>query len=33
MAARTAHHVHVVLGACLGMAARTRKLSRNPMLS
>jgi integrase len=32
MAARTAHHVHVVLGACLGMAARTRKLSRNPML-
>jgi hypothetical protein len=29
---RTAHHVHVVLGACLGAAARTRKLSRNPML-
>ena len=29
---RTAHHVHVVLGACLGAAVRTRKLSRNPML-
>jgi integrase len=29
---RTAHHVHVVLGACLGTAARTRRLPRNPML-
>lgn len=29
---RTAHHVHTVLGACLGMAARTRKIIRNPML-
>jgi len=28
---RTAHHVHVVLGACLGAAMRTRKLVRNPM--
>ncbi len=32
VSARTAHHVHVVLGACLGAAVRTRKLSRNPML-
>ena len=31
MSLRTAHHVHVVLGACLGAAARTRRLSRNPM--
>jgi integrase len=29
---RTAHHVHVVLGACLGTATRTRKLPRNPMI-
>src|SRR5262249_18563746 len=29
MSARTAHHVHTVLGACLGAAKRTRKLSRN----
>lgn len=29
---RTAHHVHVVLGACLGAATRTGKLTRNPML-
>ncbi len=29
---RTAHHVHTVLGACLGMAARTRKIVRNPMI-
>jgi integrase len=32
ISARTAHHVHVVLGACLGTAARTRKIARNPML-
>jgi integrase len=32
ISARTAHHVHVVFGACLGAATRTRKLSRNPML-
>jgi integrase len=32
ISARTAHHVHSVLGACLGAAARTRKLTRNPML-
>jgi integrase len=32
VSARTAHHVHVVLGACLGTATRTRKLARNPML-
>jgi integrase len=31
IAARTAHHVHTVLGACLGTAARTRKIARNPM--
>lgn len=30
--ARTAHHVHVVLGACIGAAVRTRRLARNPML-
>ena len=29
---RTAHHVHTVLGACLGGAMRTRRLIRNPML-
>jgi integrase len=29
---RTAHHVHTVLGACLGGALRTRRLVRNPML-
>ncbi len=32
MSVRTAHHVHVVLGACLGTATRTRRLARNPML-
>jgi integrase len=32
ISARSAHHVHSVLGACLGAAARTRKLVRNPML-
>jgi integrase len=32
MSVRTAHHVHVVLGACLGAATRTRRLARNPML-
>jgi integrase len=32
VSARTAHHVHIVLGACLGTATRTRKLLRNPML-
>ena len=32
ISARTAHHVHIVLGACLGTAARTRKLLRNPMM-
>jgi len=32
VSARTAHHVHVVLGACLGTATRTRKIARNPML-
>jgi integrase len=31
VSARTAHHVHSVLAACLGAAARTRKLARNPM--
>ena len=31
VAARTAHHVHIVLGACLGAAVRTRKLTRNPV--
>jgi integrase len=29
---RTARHVHSVLGACLGTAARTHKIARNPML-
>jgi integrase len=28
----TAKHLHVVLGACIGTAARTRKIARNPML-
>ena len=32
VSARTAHHVHSVLGACLGTAARIRKLVRVPML-
>jgi integrase len=32
MSPRTAHHVHSVLGACLGTAARTRRIVRNPML-
>ena len=32
VSARSAHHVHIVLGACLGTAMRTRKLGRNPML-
>lgn len=32
ISARTAHHVHTVLGACIGAAVRTGKLSRNPML-
>lgn len=32
ISARTAHHVHSVLGACLGAATRTRRLVRNPML-
>jgi integrase len=29
---RTAHHVHVVLGACLGTATRKGLLASNPML-
>jgi len=29
---RTAHHVHIVLGACLATAMRTGKIARNPML-
>jgi integrase len=29
---RSCRHVHSVLGACLGTAARTRKIIRNPML-
>jgi integrase len=29
---QTVHHVHSVLGACLGTAARTRRIVRNPML-
>ena len=29
---RTARHVHNTLGACLGTAARTHKITRNPML-
>jgi integrase len=32
ISARTARHVHNVLNACLGTAARTRKITRNPML-
>jgi len=32
IAARTAHHIHNVLGSCLRTATRTRKLARNPML-
>jgi integrase len=32
LSARSARHVHSVLNACLGLATRTRKLSRNPML-
>ncbi len=32
MSPRTAHHVHTVLGACVGAAVRTGKLARNPML-
>lgn len=28
---RTAHHVHIVLGARLGTATRTRQIARNPM--
>jgi len=28
---RTAHHVHIVLGACLTTAMRTGKIARNPM--
>jgi len=32
VAARTAHHVHTVLGACLGAAVRTGKIASNPML-
>jgi integrase len=31
ISARTAHHVHTALNACLGTAARTRKIARNPM--
>jgi integrase len=32
ISARTAHHVHTVLGACLGAAVRTGKIAKNPML-
>jgi integrase len=32
VAPRTAHHVHTVLGACLGAATRTGKIASNPML-
>jgi len=32
LSARTAHHVHTVLGACVGAAHRTGRLARNPML-
>jgi integrase len=32
VAPRTAHHVHTVLGACLGAAVRTGKVAHNPML-
>jgi len=31
ISARTAHHIHNVLGSCLRTAVRTRKLARNPM--
>ena len=31
IAAPTLRYVHVVLGACLGTAVRTRKITRNPM--
>jgi integrase len=31
VSARTAHHVHTVLGACLGTAVRTGKIAKNPM--
>jgi integrase len=31
ISARTAHHVHTILGACIGAAVRTGKLARNPM--
>jgi integrase len=32
ISARTAHHVHTVLGACLGIAVRTGKVAQNLML-
>lgn len=32
ISARTAHHVHTVLGACIGAAVRTAKIAKNPML-
>jgi hypothetical protein len=32
LAPRTAHHIHTVLGSCLGAAVRTRRISRDPML-
>jgi integrase len=32
ISAHTALHVHRVLGACFGAAARTRKIVRNPMM-
>jgi integrase len=32
MAAPTLRYVHVVLGSCLGTAARARKITRNPMV-
>lgn len=32
VAPRTAHHVHTVLGACIGAAVRTGKIGNNPML-
>ena len=32
LSARSCRHVHSVLGACLGTAARTRRIERNPML-
>jgi len=31
ISARTAHHVHTVFGACLGVAVRTAKIAMNPM--